>query len=145
HEPINETGEVFPFVVRNGSDLYAPLVGDWFFKVSSIMLLEHVFTSADHTSLTEYFEDDNGVVHPICKVNMNAERVTEFVNNIHAEVINYARLATSNLNENLLSTAFRRYTFNAVQNFSLRPAPSEVEAIGWIPVSGELTRDTKHQ
>ncbi|MCU4519285.1 hypothetical protein KTI62_03660 [Acinetobacter schindleri] len=145
HEPINETGEVFPFVVRNGSDLYAPLVGDWFFKVSSIMLLEHVFTSADHTSLTEYFEDDNGVVHPICKVNMNAERITEFVNNIHAEVINYARLATSNLNENLLSTAFRRYTFNAVQNFSLRPVPSEVEAIGWIPVSGELTHDTKHQ
>lgn len=145
HQPIVDVGNVIPYIVQEYSQFKSPLVGNWFFKLPSVHILEHVFVCADHASVTGYYLSDTEVIHPKFKSSEIDERLGMFVSDLHSEILKYTHLVVNYSIQSLPCKIFQEYGFNSVSKFVFDPDKESVESAAWMKINGELIHGNKYE
>ena len=143
HVPLDMVGGVNAFVSQKENTVPSRLVADWFFRLSTILLIEHLFTLADHPSLASYKNSDVGII-PIFKPHNDDCSLKSFTEHLHQELIAYAQFSAKNFGEDLAADEFVNWSIENVRLFVCEPSSDDVRPIAWLPANREITHDSKH-
>ncbi|TCJ14743.1 hypothetical protein EZJ19_09175 [Parasulfuritortus cantonensis] len=143
HAPLERVGEAAAFISTQKSAVPHRAEARWLFRLSTILLVEHLFTLADHPGVAHYQNSENGVV-PLFKPNDSDARLIAFTHDLHCEVTAYAALAASSLRDELTSDAFLHWSLENVRRFVCEPNSEEVKFVEWLPANREITHDPRH-
>jgi len=144
HVPLVSAGGASPFVSHPDSGLTSPLNGRWFFKLTTILLQEHVFTVADHPSTHRYVRDGETISPAFNKDSRDAE-VLDFASALHTAILHYCDEICLSPEIETHRTAFREYAFGAMHDFCMAPTAEDVRGIAWLPTNAEQSHDQRYQ
>lgn len=143
HEPVVKSGPCNAFITPVKSDLYSPLKANWIFKLPIVLLIEHLFTIADHPTVKNYQKANNRII-PVFK-EYNSEYHTQPISEfIHTCVLKYSSIAKNFSLINFNSVRFMEYTFKNMQKFCLNPLPVDVDGVAWLPTNKDQSHETEH-
>jgi predicted HAD superfamily hydrolase len=143
HVPIDKCGQCNPFVTPPGSDLESRFNAKWFFKLSTILLIEHLFTIADHPTVSKYREM-NGRFEPIYKYEVQNEKVIALGREMHEAIIHYAKEINLHSSIDAGSKTFSEYAFLQMRKFCMKPDFDDVFGIAWLPTNKDQSHHVKH-
>lgn len=143
HVPLEIAGEVSAFIRHRKSNVSSRLEANWIFHLSTILLIEHFFTLADHPSLAHYVESKGDVV-PVFKPDHRDDQLTAFIEAFHQELVAYAGFAAKVFGKDLASDQFIHWSVENVRRFVCEPHAKDVYPIAWLPANREITHDLKH-
>lgn len=144
HVSRGECGPFHAFVSQQGAEGSSPLTGDWLFKLSTIAVIEHLFTVADHPTVQGY-RLRGGKAEPIFSEEDRGEKVTEFARLLHEAVLAYADEALVNPFVDLGSSFYGEHAFSIMKQFCLRPEPKDVQGVAWLPTNMEQTHNREYE
>jgi hypothetical protein len=143
HVPVNQVGEVDAFVGFEDDEVPCRVKAKWFFALSTILLVEHLFALADHPSLAGYEETESGVAFTF-KPDNRDERLMTFTANLHDELVAYADFAWKAFGAELVSKPFVEWSLENVRRFACGPFANEVRPVAWLPTNREQSHDPRH-
>jgi predicted HAD superfamily hydrolase len=98
------------------------------------LLIEHVFTPADHPTVIRYRKHGSGLIEPVLKVEDHDPDLIEYANSLHKTCCNYAAETA----KSGIWSQGNAFLDDVLQKNALRllkyPTEKEAQAIGWIPV-----------
>ncbi len=144
HVPLAERGRCIPFVSPTVGDLDSPLRGDWFFKLTTMLLLEHLFTVADHPSASGYQRGATGM-EPTFKAEHRDPKVLEFAHQMQTAIVDYARRVAASPHVDPTSRVYRERAFTAARKFATGPEAADVRGVAWLPTNKDQSHDPRHQ
>jgi predicted HAD superfamily hydrolase len=143
HVALEHVGAACAFVSQTGASVPSRVKANWFFRLSTILLIEHLFTLADHPGVVGYRKSEGGVA-PVFRNPYCGQELEAFTNSLHREVVAYANFAGKELGSELACTAFIEWSLENVRRFACEPLPSEVAPIAWLPTNRELRHEARH-
>lgn len=144
HEPLAQAGPASAFVGFPGDDVPCCLHANWFFRLSTVLLVEHLFTLADHPSLARYAEQ-GGALSLVFKRDYRSEALILFTAQLHEELESYAGFAGTMFGSELVTPEFREWALENVRRFACEPRAEEVNAVAWLPTNREQSHDKRHE
>jgi hypothetical protein len=143
HVPIHECGPCYPFVTPPGSDLKSLFTSTWFFKLSTIILIEHLFAIADHPTACGYQEVD-GHIEPVFKRDERHADVLAFGRNMHEAVLRYIREFKVSPPAEFGNAEFRVRALAAMGDFCMHPRTDDVNFVAWLPTNKDQSHENCH-
>lgn len=143
HLPLAISGLCFPFVTAHGSKLASPLRANWFLRSPTILLIEHLFTMADHPQVTGY-EMADGRVQPVFGSDERTPKQIRLCGAIQDAALRYAGAVRSSAVIDPAGAEYRNYALRCMRGFCLRPSPDDVMDIGWLPTNREQSHSVEH-
>lgn len=140
HVPLEQAGSCYVFVSQHGSDLETPFVAKWFFKLSTVLLIEHLFTVADHPTMFAYQQVGDRIV-PVFKDENRSKDVIIFASKIHEIVLRYAFEMRMSQFVDEESNEFCQHAFSVMEKFCMTPEKADVLGVSWLPTN----KDQSHE
>ena len=143
HIALSSAGRCSAFISQPRCSLDSKFKCNWLFRASGIILMEHLFTLADHASTIGY-KLHGGKAEPIFKGSRLDQKNQDFTNKIHKGVERYAEeFGKSILHEGQLEH-HAKVAFNTLRLFITRPKKEDLLAISWISTNAEQAHDDQH-
>jgi len=143
HIPLDKHNIFHAFVTPPSSDLKSRFTAKWFFKLTTIILIEHLFTTADHPTVCSY-KEINGKLEPVYKYETQNDKVFIFARAMHEAVIHYAKELKMNSLVDASSLAFSERAFTAMRDFCMQPEFDDVAGVAWLPTNKDQSHDEQH-
>lgn len=143
HEPLAQSGPARALVAASGAAVPSRLRADWFFRMTTIQVIEHLFTLADHASVTGYRAEGDGVV-PVLGRDERDAAVRAFTADLHAELVAFAGFAARRLGTELADPGYLAWSLENVRRFVREPRADEVARVAWLPTNREQGHDARH-
>ncbi|NEX15672.1 MAG: hypothetical protein C1943_03275 [Halochromatium sp.] len=144
HLPLEEAGLCHAFVRAPGSAVDGALSAAWFFKRSTILLIEHLFTIADHASVVDYRRVGDQI-RPTLKLDSPASDLIAFARELHEAVLAFTRELAATSGADPCAAAYRDRAFAVVRDFCMRPEPVDVQDIAWLGANRDQSHAACHE
>lgn len=138
-----ELGSVTAFIGLPETKIHTVFRADWLFRLSSIIVIEHLFMMADHPGVVGFKECKEGGVKTIFRADFRDERTKGLALDLHTEAIAYASYVERMVGEKITSHEFMSWGVECAKKFLMQPCLEDVAPFAWVTTNKELSHEKK--